>query len=226
MSARGLCLAQSYVLVLYMALAQTAEFATNSDAAGAAQQLRSVLDTPPDLQRGRQLFKICAACHGGQGEGRASGWPPEIAGQHRRVIAKELVDFRTGVRWYDPMERIAGRHVLHTTQDLADVSAYVSSLPPAASTATGSGQWVERGAKLYARRCQSCHGAQGKGSDLRLVPRTGGQQFEYLLRRLQDADAERRSNMRPQHQHLTEHLVPEDLAGVADYMSRLGRPDR
>jgi cytochrome c553 len=198
--------------------------APRSAVAIAKADLRAVLEAKPDVQHGASLFRTCTECHGPQGDGDASGWPPEIAGQHPRVIAKELTDFRAGVRWYDPMKRIAGRHVLGTTQDIADAAAYVSSLPMSAATAMGDGKWLAAGGRLYARRCEWCHGAQGEGSDERFVPRVASQQFEYLLRQLHDAVEGRRPNMRTQHLRLLQGDSSEDLVGLADYMSRLGRP--
>lgn len=192
-------------------------------AASAKADLAAVLEATPDPQHGMAVFQICAECHGAHGGGDASGWPPEIAGQHPRVIAKELTDFRAGLRWYDPMERIAGRHVLHTTQDIADIAAYVGSLPPSAATTLGAGKWLERGGRLYARLCQWCHGGQGEGSDERFVPRVAGQQYEYLLRQLHDAVGGRRPNMRAQHLRILESADMEDLVGLAGYMARLGR---
>ncbi len=201
---------------------QPSTAAPRSPAAGAEADLRAVLEATPDLQQGMKLFHICAECHGPHGAGEASGWPPEIAGQHPRVIAKELTDFRSGLRWYDPMERIAGRHVLHTTQDIADVAAYVGSLPPSAETAAGAGKYLERGGRIYASRCQWCHGEKGQGSDQSFVPRVAGQQYEYLLRQLQDTVGGRRPNMRAQHIRLLESAHMEELVGLAGYMSRLG----
>jgi cytochrome c553 len=195
--------------------------------AGSAEaDLRAVLGATPNLQQGIRLFQICTECHGPRGAGNASGWPPEIAGQHPRVIAKELTDFRAGLRWYDPMERIAGRHVLQTTQDIADVAAYVGSIPPSTDTAPGAGQWLERGGRLYAQCCQWCHGSHGEGSNQRFVPRVAGQQYEYLLRQLQDVVGGRRPNMRTQHLVLLESadIKEEDLVGLGGYMARLGRP--
>jgi cytochrome c553 len=198
--------------------------ATSAKSAAARADLQAVLAASPDLQQGAKLFRICTECHGAHGGGDASGWPPQIAGQHRRVIAKELIDFRSGLRWYDPMARIAGRHVLHTTSDIADVAAYVSTLPPSPDTALGKGEWLEQGQRVYARRCASCHGAQGEGDDQRFVPRVAGQQFEYLLRQLHDAVEGRRPNMRAQHRRLLESADMEDLVGLAGYMSRLAGP--
>jgi len=196
-----------------------------SPATNAAADLRAVLQATPNPAQGMRLFEICADCHGRDGGGDASGWPPAIAGQHARVIAKELIDFRAGLRWYDPMQRIAGSHVLHTTQDIADVAAYVGGLPPSTAAGLGGGRWLEQGGRLYARRCLWCHGGQGEGSDERFVPRVAGQQYEYLLRQLQDVLEGRRPNMRAPHLRLLESTDSEDLAGLAGYMSRLRRPE-
>ncbi len=191
--------------------------------AQAKEELRAALEATPDSARGAHLFAVCSECHGPHGEGNASGWPPQIAGQHRRVIARELVDYRAGLRWYDPMERLAGRHVLGSTQEIADVAAYVASLPPSADTTPGPERWAGQGARLYVARCQWCHGARGEGNDERFVPRVAGQQYEYLLRQLHDTIEARRPNMRSQHLRLLEPCSMQELMGLAAYMSRLGR---
>jgi len=211
-------------LLLLAALSVAASAATEppAPAVRAAEELREALRTSPDSAHGAQLFHICAECHGAHGEGNASGWPPQIAGQHPRVIAKELIDFRTGVRWYDPMQRIAGRHVLQRTQDLADVAAYVAGLTPSSATTPGPGRHLEQAGEYYTRRCEWCHGPQGEGNDARFVPRVAGQQYEYLLRQLQDAREGRRPNMQAQHPRLITSRSMDELAGLADYMARLG----
>lgn len=191
--------------------------------ARAGKELRAALEATPDVPHGARLFATCAECHGPRGEGKASGWPPQIAGQHRRVIARELVDYRAGLRSYDPMERIAGRHVLGSTQDIADVAAYAASLPPAPDTTPGPERGVEKGAELYVVRCLRCHGARGEGDDERFVPRVAGQQYEYLLRQLHDTIERRRPGMRPVHLRLLEGRSMEELTGLASYMSRLDR---
>jgi cytochrome c553 len=210
------------MLVLIPPAAVPAE--TPADVARARAELREVLEASADAAHGAELFAICTECHGPHAEGNANGWPPQIAGQHARVIAKELTDFRAGVRWYDPMERIAGRHVLQHTQDIADVAAYVAGLPASSATTAGPGRDLEQAAVLYARRCEWCHGARGGGNDERFVPRVAGQQYEYLRRQLQDARDGRRPNMRAQHARLIGSFSMAELSGLADYMARLGRP--
>ena len=85
----------------------------------AAVRLGRVLRTPgPDEGVGRQarcrargeLFAQCASCHGPDGGGKTDGSMPRIAGQHYRVLAKQIVDFRHGKRWDFRMEGVATSH--------------------------------------------------------------------------------------------------------------------
>jgi cytochrome c553 len=214
---------QLLLAALLLIVAPIAPAAPPGGDANAAAELRAALQATPDSSHGERLSAICRECHGRHAEGNASGWPPQIAGQHRRVIAKELVDYRTGKRRYDPMERIAGTHVLGSTQDVADVAAYLAGLPPSPDTTPGPQRWVDKGARLYVSRCQWCHGERGEGNDERFVPRVAGQQYEYLLRQLHDAIEARRPNMRTQHLRLLESCSMEELMGLAGYMSRLDR---
>jgi cytochrome c553 len=209
-------------LALCTAAVNSSVDAASLSASQVAQELRDALSVVPDGAHGAQLFQgICAACHGPRGAGLDVTWAPEIAGQHARVLIKELVDFRVGLRWYDPMERIAGKHVLQTPQEIADVAAYVAAMATMPESKVGNGQWVERGSTEYVERCQSCHGASGEGSNALMIPRVGGQQYEYLLWQMHDAVEGRRPNMKREHLRRLQSFVMEDFVGVADYMSRL-----
>lgn len=192
--------------------------ATNTELA--EQELRVVLAAEPDSIHGGRLFAICAQCHGESGQGSASGWPPQIAGQHRNVVARELVEFRAGLRLYDPMSRIAGRHVLGTPQDVADVAAYVAGLTPVPDSTEAPTAGLERAASIYVARCQSCHGANGQGSDGGYVPRVAGQRYEYLRRQLEEAATGQRPDMNGQHAVLLHDLPAREFAGLAAYMAR------
>src|SRR5690349_50598 len=93
-------------------------------AAGAASsartELNDVMRARADAVRGAQLFAQCASCHGMDGNGETRGSTPRIAGQHYRVVAKQLVDFRFGKRWDFRMEGMADKHHLESAQDIAD----------------------------------------------------------------------------------------------------------
>ena len=48
----------------------------------------------PDLKNGRKIFKVCSACHMPEGWGIKDGTFPQLAGQHRNVLIKQLTDIR------------------------------------------------------------------------------------------------------------------------------------
>ena len=187
----------------------------------ARQDLQAVLSAIPDQNRGAKLFRLCAQCHGARGEGIGDAWTPAIAGQHPRVLAKQLVDYRHGARWDPRMEKVAGRHILKSTQDIADIVAYVGRLNPPPASSIGSGEWVHRGERLYGALCRACHGPQGEGSGARFIPRLAGQRYDYLLRQLHDTVDGRRPSMVMIHERALARLDMEDLMGIADYLSRL-----
>jgi cytochrome c553 len=196
-------------------------FSAESAQPSAAQDLEAVLTAIPDMKRGAKLFALCAQCHGADGEGIAEAWTPAIAGQHARVLAKQLVAYRHSVRWDPRMEKVASRHVLGSPQQIADVVAYIGQLNPPVRTSVGSGEWVHRGEHLYGALCRTCHGAEGEGSAARFVPRLAGQRYDYLLRQLHDVVDGRRPSMASIHVRALRRLDAQELDGLADYMSRL-----
>jgi cytochrome c553 len=188
----------------------------------AQQEYDSVLRNKADLVHGEMLFETCAACHGTSGAGASDGTVPAIAAQHFRVLAHELVDYRHDKRWDLRMEHFTDEHHLSGAQDIADVAAYISSLPAMRSSGRGSGEYLVKGAQVYSQQCASCHGAAGEGDNRQRYPRLAGQHYEYLLRQLHDAMEGRRPNFPHEHIRLLERLERPDFVGVADYLSRLG----
>lgn len=189
-----------------------------------AESARSELDAAtratPDLDHGAELFRDCAACHGAAGDGTEDGGVPRIAGQHFRVLVKQLVDYRHEKRWDIRMEHYAGRRLLLDAQSIADVAAYTARLGREMPRNVGDGTLVEQGASLYAQRCAECHGAVGEGDNRNTVPRLAGQHYEYLLRQMHDAVDGRRPNISSTHVRLLAKLERDDLVGVADFLSR------
>jgi cytochrome c553 len=188
----------------------------------AQQEYASVLRSKADLVHGEKLFETCAACHGTNGGGVSDGTVPAIAAQHFRVLARELVDYRHDKRWDVRMEHFTTEHHLSGAQDIADVAAYISSVPATHSGGRGSGEYLVHGAQVYAQQCASCHGAAAEGDDLQRYPRLAGQHYEYLLRQLHDAVEGRRPNFPSEHIRLLERFQRPEFVGVADYLARLG----
>jgi cytochrome c553 len=195
-------------------------------ALAARQEFLAATRLTPNVEHGAQLFETCAACHGSDGRGTSDGSVPAIAAQHGSVLLKQLVDFRHDQRWDERMQHFTDQHHLATTQDLADVAAYASSLPrsPIPLDNIGDGSSLREGASVYFRVCDRCHGPLGGGDALQLRPRLAGQRYAYLLKQLTDVAAGGRPGMDSAHVKRLRALTPEQMRGVADYLSRMS-PD-
>lgn len=194
-------------------------------AAAEGDEVRRARLARPDVAHGAQMYLGCVACHGSDGAGEANGTVPRIAGQHAAVLIKEIGDFRRRRRWDLRMEQVAGGHRLDGAQDLADVSAYVAGLEPAAPPVSGDGLYLQRGASAYVLACAGCHGASGQGDAATAMPRLAGQHAAYLLRQMQESATNGRPNMAVSHVEALRRFSYEDFVGAADYLSRM-RPRR
>lgn len=194
-------------------------------ASNAAQENSDAVNSRPNLDHGAELFKSCAVCHGLSGGGTADGQVPRIAGQHFSVLVKQLVDYRSERRWDPLMEYMADKHLLKTAQDIADVAGYASEIEtlPEAGVGVGSGEYLARGAAVYARECISCHGKTGDGNRREQIPRVAGQNYAYLLRQIHDGIEGRRPNFSATHIEMLKRLDYAQITGVADYLSRIPR---
>jgi len=180
----------------------------------------------PNLAHGAELYQTCAPCHGPDGRGTTDGEIPAIAGQHGSVLLKQLADFRHDQRWNERMQNFTDRHHLPGAQDVTDVAAYIASLPrfPPTGKGIGDGSNLGEGASVYFRMCERCHGPLGQGDLLRNRPRLAGQHYLYLLRQLQETAADQRPGMGRAHVDMLQKVSPDQLRGVADYLSRVS-PD-
>ena len=191
------------------------------DAASPARsEYQAALHATPDSEHGAALFAQCVSCHGSQGQGLPDGSTPRIAGQHFRVLVKQLVDFRYGKRWDFRMEQRANTH-LGAFQDIADVASYLSQQPRKGMTSEAGDDNFTQGANLYAANCASCHGARGAGDNDRAVPMLAGQHPAYLLRQMYDSVDERRPSLAQLHSKHIKPLNFEQLRAIANFLSRI-----
>jgi cytochrome c553 len=144
-----------------------------------------------DAERGRELFQLCASCHGAAGEGNPLYLAPVIAGLPLWYLEGQLTKFRDGGRGthFDDLEGMRMRPMalsLRTEHgdDLKDVAAYVATLPALKPAPTLSGGDAARGAASYAV-CQACHGAAGEGVQATNGPPLANQSDWYLLSSIQ-----------------------------------------
>jgi cytochrome c553 len=87
-----------------------------------------------DVAHGEKLFAVCVACHGADGKGSAPLNTPSLVEQNGEYLVRQLENFRSGVRGYDPRD-IFGQQmrpivmsVLANRQDAVDVVSYIATL--------------------------------------------------------------------------------------------------
>lgn len=206
------------IAALAVALFAGAPAAPEADGAQASGDLEA-LRLQGDPVRGARVYETCAPCHLASGAGRDDGSFPQLAGQHARVVAKQLVDIRSGRRVNPVMAPFA--EMLGDARDIADVAAYVAALPVPAQAGVGPGDDLERGRSLYARDCARCHGAAGEGDADGLSPVLGGQHYRYLLRQARDIAGGRRREVHPEARAVLAGYSDDELMAVTDFAARL-----
>lgn len=152
-------------------------------AAGAEDEAPSV-----DMANGKELYELCAQCHGAEGQGNRVFLAPAIAGFDQWYVEMQLASFRTGNRGlhFDDISGMRMRPMsmtLRTDADVKDVSAYVASLPKVQPARTVEGN-VETGKALYTL-CAACHGPNGDGIEPMRAPALNHVDDWYLVHQLE-----------------------------------------
>lgn len=176
----------------------------------------------PDLENGKKIYALCIGCHQPEGWGSPATGIPQIAGQHPRVIVRQLEHFAKGYRQSPEMNGIVNSGIFESEQSVADVAGYISRLPVTPNPSHGNGQNLVRGEALFNAACGSrCHGRKGEGRDYKLWPRLQGQHYEYLVRQMKlFLEGERRFADNLMISRLSK-FSEEDIEAVADYLSRV-----
>jgi cytochrome c553 len=193
--------------------------------AKANREYEKALALTPDVANGLLIFRECAACHKPEGWGPTTGSVPQIAGQHRKVVIKQLADFRNGNRDSALMIPYASAESIGGAQAVADVAAYISTLEIGVENGKGAGTALEPGKTLYQENCVGCHGDSGEGDNDALVPRIQAQQYKYLLRQFQAIRDGKRRNANPQMVAQIHDFDERQTQAVLDYSSRLLPPE-
>lgn len=168
---------------------------------------------------GREIYATCAECHLESGAGQPDGTMPQLAGQHRSVLIKQLTDIRLGIRKNHSMKPFAKE--VDGPQAMADVASYIERLPIPSNNGKGPGVDLELGEEIYRRDCARCHGEQGEGDAAAFYPKLEGQHYRYLVRQIIDFAGGRRDNAHPDMIEASVSLSAAEVSAVADYVSRL-----
>lgn len=201
-------------LVLSVASAQTPE------TAGGEIELPALLAVPGNAVRGKKAFSTCEGCHRKTASGRADGSIPRLTGQHSSVVIKQVLDIRAGQRNNPSMQPLVV-DAAFTTTHLADIAAYLQSLPFEGSIGKGSGKDLVLGKQLYERDCASCHGANGAGDAAKFNPMVAAQHYRYLLREVIAIRDGSRGNSNPEMVKMVQPYTTAEIEAVSDYMSQM-----
>ncbi len=193
--------------------------------AKAAKEIERALTLEPNAGNGLKIYRECAACHMPEGWGYTSGMVPQLAGQHREVIIKQLADIRAGNRENPLMEPYSSAESIGGAQAIADVAEYIDTLEITIENGKGSGEDLARGKQLFEANCVRCHGSDGEGNAEKYIPRLQSQHYKYLVRQVERMLEGKRKNADPEMLAQVKGFNPSELSAILDYVSRLTPPE-
>ena len=186
-----------------------------------------VLQFKPDVVNGKRVYEVCESCHLPDGWGNEDGVYPQLAGQHARVLMKQLLDIREGRRDNPSMFPFVQERTIGGYQNLADVVAYISTLPM--TPFHGKGEWgkasdkYQQGERLFKEKCLTCHGDEAQGNSEEEIPRLQGQHYAYLIQQARlIATHQRKAD--PGMVAIINSLNLDEIDVVMNYISRIRVP--
>lgn len=155
-----------------------------------------------DLDRVKDIYGPCAACHGEFGQGGKKGEYPRIAGQQPKYMFQQLKNFQSQARINLPMYPFVKERdlpdeemklvsewlasvVLPTKQpefkDSDDALTRLLAMEKVMIIPRAEGD-IEHGGQIYQKQCAACHGKTGLGRGM--FPMLVGQYTNYLKRQI------------------------------------------
>lgn len=123
-----------------------------------------------------ERLKVCAECHGPDGNSVTPGIP-SIAAQPTVFLENLMIQMREGLRGTAAMRRLL-KGV--SDRDIVAIAAHYAKLPPPAAQGSKDEAQYNRGRQLAVRlRCGSCHVPDFSGQAQ--IPRLAAQREEYLV---------------------------------------------
>jgi cytochrome c553 len=175
-----------------------------------------------DYEAGKQKAQACAACHGVDGNAPKGAAPqgqvyPDLAGQTTRYAYLQLKDFKEGRRKNPLMSPMAANL---SKQDMYDLAEYFSKQKHVPSDfQTDAGKVAEGKQVADAALCTMCH--LGGFSGQNEIPRVAGQEYDYIVKQLQDFRARNRTNDAGNMTSVSRGLTDEQIEALGHYITGL-----
>ena len=199
--------------------------------AGTAQADFGTYSLQGDPKAGADKSALCQGCHGATGNSEDATFP-RLAGQYASYIAKQVNDFKEGLRANN--ETMAGMAAtVASTQDALDIGAYFSSQKMVSKPlADVDKKLAEKGEHIFYNGipdknvygCVNCHGERGKGKapNISQFPVIGGQHRDYIIKELTDLRAGTRANdPAGMMENIAKGLSDDEIKALANYLSSL-----
>lgn len=184
--------------------------------------------------QGKNLVKVCSACHGGNGMATTPTYP-NLAGQGYGYILKQLQDFRDGKRVSSIMNSMAMTIPASPgNRDLKEIASYFHQMKPMWSEPRHTGASTEDqqhlGKSLYTLgdhaddipACAACHGLAGEGNSPMDTPSLAGQNAPYIVAQLQQFASGKRNNSVGHVMHtIARRMTAKQMSAVAAYLEGL-----
>jgi cytochrome c553 len=177
----------------------------------------------PDAKKGEAIASgVCVACHTYDGS-RGSPANPILQGQHPEYLAKQLAEFKAGVRKNAVMQGFAATL---SDEDMRNVAAFYAGKRAndgfaKDKTLVALGEQIYRGgiAAKGVPACSGCHAPNGAGIPVQ-YPRLGGQHADYTQAQLSAFSSGARANS-AQMTAIAAKLSEREMKAVSDYIAGL-----
>ena len=190
--------------------------------AAATMLAASAAHAQGDYEAGKQKAQACAACHGADGNAPKGVAPegqayPDLAGQTARYTYLQLKDFKEGRRKNPLMSPMAATLSKEDMYDLAEYFSKQKHLPSDFKTDPAK---VAEGKRVAdAALCTMCH--LGGFSGQNEIPRAAGQEYDYIVKQLQDFRARNRTNDAGNMTSVSRGLTDEQIDALGHYITGL-----
>ena len=184
-----------------------------------------VAHAAPAPSNGYRLYAPCVVCHQPNAWGSPDGDIPNLAGQQKRYLEKQLAVFRSGARVDTAMQVVAAHPTFINQNNIVALAKYLADLDANPNPVSGSGEHLRVGQELYAHICAACHGIDGRGEPGNRVPRIAGQHYPYLRRQIEAAAGLHKDLAPPEMTSALRGMRPQEKDALGDYISRLGNSE-